>query len=337
MNAVPDSTGPQAGPVGGPPVAPIRFLGWSIIAVTFVYFIDTYLTVWLEWPGSLALFSDAREGTGRAALQCALYLVGIALGAGHVLRSGHRGLREDAMTIAAIARYVVKAAFWAVVLIGLVDAVISFLRVENLLPALVGEEMATNLGRPRFRGPYVHVPMAVFALAIAARSRTLGFPWLALLVVVAELLIVLSRFVFSYEQTFQGDLVRFWHGALFLFASAHTLFEDGHVRVDVFYTGFPQRKKGAINAIGCLFLGITLCWTILTFGMGDKSSIITAPLLTYEVSASSFGMHVKYWMAGFLAVFALSMTIQFTGYFMESVADFRGDPGRREPLPAGGH
>ena len=81
----------------------------------------------------------------------------------------------------------------------------------------------------------IHMPLAAVGLVIAAFARrSLGFHWLALLVMIAEMAIVLSRFVFSYEQAFQGDLVRFYAG-LFLFASAHTLFEDGHVRVDVLY------------------------------------------------------------------------------------------------------
>ena len=29
-------------------------------------------------------------------------------------------------------------------------------------------------------------------------------------------------------------------------------------------------------------------------------------------------------------VFAVSMMIQFAGYFLEGVADYRGDPGRRK-------
>lgn len=40
-------------------------------------------------------------------------------------------------------------------------------------------------------------------------------------------------------------------------------------------------------------------------------------------------MFVKYWMAGFLGVFAVSMLLQFSGYFLESIADFRGDPDKR--------
>ena len=50
------------------------------------------------------------------------------------------------------------------------------------------------------------------------------------MVVLAEFAIVVSRFVFSYEQAYMGDLVRFWYAALFLFASAYALSHEGHVR-----------------------------------------------------------------------------------------------------------
>ena len=76
-------------------------------------------------------------------------------------------------------------------------------------------------------GPWVHVPLIVVGFVLALFTRTLGFPWLALLIVAAELLIVISRFVFSYEQALMGDLVRYWYAALFLFASAYTLLRRG--------------------------------------------------------------------------------------------------------------
>jgi len=40
-------------------------------------------------------------------------------------------------------------------------------------------------------------------------------------------------------------------------------------------------------------------------------------------------MYTKYWMAGFLGVFAITMLLQFTAQFLESVADVRQQPGGR--------
>jgi hypothetical protein len=98
-----------------------------------------------------------------------------------------------------------------VLIIGLVDIIISFLRVEELLIPLVGENLAEALGRPQFRGIYVHYPLILLSFVIAYFNNSLGFTWLAFLVVLAEFQIVISRFVFSYEQPFMGDLVRFWY------------------------------------------------------------------------------------------------------------------------------
>lgn len=314
--------------------ATLRTLGWISVAMSFAYLINNYLCFWHDWPGLIGLPSATGTELALGLVQVAIYAAGVALSVVMVQRTASRTLRADSTAMAAIANYIVRAAFWSVLLIGLVDAAISFLRVEELLPVLVGDDMATELGRSRFRGPYIHAPMLLVAMVIAARSRSLGFHWLALLVVIAELGIVLSRFVFSYEQAFQGDLVRFWYGALFLFASAYTLFEDGHVRVDVLYAGFSEKTKGLINAIGSIVLGLTMCWTILIFGMWSQSSIINSALLAYEVSQSGFGMYVKYWMAGFLAIFALTMTVQFTSLVLESIANYRQEPGAREIAPS---
>ena len=60
-----------------------------------------------------------------------------------------------------------------------------------------------------------------------------------------------------------GDLVRYWYAALFLFASAYTLYDEGHVRVDIVYAGLRERTKGYANFIGTILLGLSTCWAIL--------------------------------------------------------------------------
>ncbi len=304
-----------------------RYVAWTVVSTLAAFLLSTYLSFWLGWPGARSAFAD---GGGLAWLQVLLYLLSLAAPALLIVMTRSRSLRRDDLAISAIAAYIVRAAFWAVFFVGVADAVVSFLRVEGLLAAVVGEQLAQDLGRNQFRAPYVHLPLIALSLVVAARTRTLGFHWLALLVVIAELQIVVSRFVFSYEQAFMGDLVRFWYGGLFLFSSAYTLIEEGHVRVDVLYAGFTDRKKGVINATGAVLLGIPLCWVILAIGLGQPSSIIASPLLALEVTQQGFGMYVKYLLAGYLAIFAITMTVQFAAYILEGVADYRGDPGKRK-------
>ena len=318
----------------------IRTLAVSIVMIMLFFLINNYLNVWHKWPGLPSFFAhqgwfglevsgdSLQDGfTFKGWLQLLSYFGAILLSGFYVFITSKRSLRADAALLSAVAAYIIRAAFWVVLIIGLVDIIISFLRVENLLSPLVGEELTQALGRPQFRGIYVHYPLVALSLVIAFFNRSLGFTWLAFLVVLAEFQIVISRFVFSYEQPFMGDLVRFWYAALFLFASAYTLVHEGHVRVDVFYSRFAKRSKAWTNTVGTLVLGLPLGWVILMTGMWDKTSSINSPLYTFEVSQSGYGLYVKYLMVGFLAVYAVSMIVQFASYLLDSFADLRQEPG----------
>ncbi|MCX2725294.1 TRAP transporter small permease subunit [Roseibium salinum] len=309
-----------------------RLFGWIVLAIMTAFLLNNYLTYWQDLPGIGPVFGARGNGSLPILwswLQLGLYALLILAAIAYVLKNSST-LREDSVRISNINVYLIRAAFFAVLIVGLVDSAISFLRIEGFLPALTGEQLANDLGRAQFRGPYVHMPLIVLSLVIAAFTRTLGFTWLALLVVGAELLIVIGRFVFSYEQAFLADLVRFWYAALFLFASAYTLLEEGHVRVDVFYAGMQAKTKGYVNAVGSVILGMSLCAVVLFIGFGGKQSIINSPILAYETTQAGFGLYVKYLMAGFLGVFAVSMLIQFVSYFLDAVADIRGEPGGRD-------
>lgn len=308
----------------------VRIFGWSVLAILAAFLINKFLTFGAGLPGADA----ALDGGGLvAALQMALYPIGIGLVLAYVSTHRTATLRRDGRCISDINTFLIRAAFWCVLIVGIGDMIVSFLRVEGLLGDIVGEELAKDLGRSRFRGLYLHMPLLGAGVLLATFTRTLGFHWLALLIVVAELSIVFMRFIFSYEQAFMADLVRFWYGALFLFASAYTLLEDGHVRVDVFYAGFSTRTKALVNAVCTLAMGLTFCWTILIIGMGQKTSIINSPVLSFEVTQSGFGMYVKYMMAAFLGIFAVSMMIQFVAYLMDAVADYRDEPGHIDHEP----
>ncbi len=294
--------------------------------LTFAYVLNNYLVVWQGWPGAGGLAAGAVDGL--TLVQVAIYLGAVVLAAAYVLRTPDKALRADAARLSGVVQFMIRAAFWSVLLIGVIDTAISFMRIEGMLTPLFGPDITRLLDFNELRGPFVHYPLVLVGILIAIFTRgTLGFHWLALLVVVAELSIVLSRFIFSYEQAFMGDLVRFWYAALFLFASAYTLAQDGHVRVDVFYSRFSDRAKGRVNAVGTVLLGILFCWTVLLMSMSGRSSIINAPLVSYEITQSGFGLFVKYLMAGFLGIFAVSMMVQFCAMLLESVADWRGDPG----------
>ena len=310
----------------------IRIFSYSILALTFIFLINNVLTVWFDWPGVKKLFSHYElfgfkklnkplEGLAinLSYIQFLFYFLSFVAVIIFVLKSLNQTLQTDSEILKKITAYVIRSSFWAVLIVGVVDFLISFMVVEKLVEPIFGEQVKINLVKPSFRITYIHFPLILASFIIGYFNKSVGFIWLAVLVVGSEFLIVISRFIFQYEQAFQGDLVRFWYAALYLFASAYALIHEGHVRVDVLYANFSERKKAWTNAIGSLVLGIPLCLIVIFLGMGGKASIINGPVISFEITQQgSNGLYLLYLMAVYLAVFAVSMLTQFTSYFMSS-------------------
>lgn len=320
--------GSVAIPRRGNPAILVRLFGWSMLALLVAFLVNNVLNVGFGVPSALDAFSNEAKSS---MTPWVIYTIALLLGTTYVLRSPNTCLRWEADVIHQFNKYLIRGCFWAVLLVGIVDVSIAFLRVEKLLIIFFSEETTRDLGRASFVGVNIHLPLIVLGFIIAVFTRTLGFIWLALLIVASELAIVISRFVFSYEQPFMGDLVRYWYAALFLFSSAYTLFDEGHVRVDILYAGFKNTTRGMFNALGCILLGIPTCWVILIIGLAGKHSIINAPVMIFEITQTGgVGMFIKYQMAAYLAIFAITMLVQFVSYFFESIADYRNEPGHRE-------
>jgi TRAP-type mannitol/chloroaromatic compound transport system permease small subunit len=311
-----------------------RFIATASVFLAFVIVLNNFISFGVGYPsisetlGYLGFtgFSTSSNLTESdlvaGGLQFLLMLSAVVIAGIYSLKvSSLERLSQDFDQLSSI---IIRVAFWAVLFVGITDAILSFLRVEGLHVEIFGKEIATKISQSSWRGAYIHIPIMGIAFLVGLRDKSVSVVWLVLLVVLAELLIVLAGFIFAYEQTFMGDLVRFWYAALFLFASAHTLKEEGHVRVDIFFAGMKRRTKAWVNVTGTLAFGIPLCWIILWRGLSGKSSLINSPMLNFETTMSGFGMYVKYLMAAFLVVFALSMIAQFTSYFFSALAQLDG-------------
>ena len=63
------------------------------------------------------------------------------------------------------------------------------------------------------------------------------------------------------------------------------------------------------------------CVAILFVGLNGTQSIINSPILNFEITQTgSIGMFVKYQLAAFLGIFAISMLIQFISYYFLSLS-----------------
>ena len=308
----------------------LRIISYSVLAFTLAFLINNVLTVWNEWPGIKKIFAHyelfgfkkkALEGSALnyGYLQVGIYLFCIGSVIFYVFKTYSQTLKHDSEILSKFSAYLVRSSFWAVFLVGVADFIISFMVVERLWEALFNPEVKAFMVKAPERITFIHFPIILISFVIGYFTKSVGFIWLAVLVVVSEFIIVLSRFIFSYEQAFQGDLVRFWYAALYLFASAYALIHEGHVRVDVLYSSFSERKKAWTNLLGSALLGVPLVLIVIFLGLDGKASIINGPVVAFEVTQQgSNGLYLLYLMAVYLAVFAITMLLQFTSYFMGS-------------------
>lgn len=87
--------------------------------------------------------------------------------------------------------------------------------------------------------------------------------YLGLFLVINTALVVTLRYVFNWSPIALQEAMTYLHATLFMVGAAYTLKHDGHVRVDVFYQHYTEKKKALINLLGTLFLLFPTCLFIL--------------------------------------------------------------------------
>lgn len=97
-------------------------------------------------------------------------------------------------------------------------------------------------------------------------NRGVGYvvAWATFIVVLVVFTDVVMRYAFKTSFVFVQELE--WHmfAFIFLMGAGYTLFQDGHVRVDIFYQRFSPKTKAWINLLGVIFFLLPGCYLIIT-------------------------------------------------------------------------
>ena len=78
--------------------------------------------------------------------------------------------------------------------------------------------------------------------------------WLSLFLVLVTFIIVVLRYVFDSGSIALQEITTYLHASIFLVGMAYTMQQDGHVRVDIFYSRCSKQLKAWIDLFGALFL-----------------------------------------------------------------------------------
>lgn len=92
--------------------------------------------------------------------------------------------------------------------------------------------------------------------------------WLALVIVVLMAVNVLLRYLFSEGSVWAQELE--WHllSPLILFGMSYAMLHGEHVRVDVLYAGFSERRKllvDLLSALLCIAIAAAVIWLSIQY------------------------------------------------------------------------
>ena len=139
--------------------------------------------------------------------------------------------------------------------------------------------------------------------------------WFVALMTLITCLVVVMRYGLDLGSVLLQDVVLYFHGALFLLGSSFALKRNAHVRVDIFYREFSEKKKAFVDLVGhCLFLQ-PVCWVIFLFSWG----FVEFSWRIMEVSAEPDGLPFVYLQKSLLIALCLFMSLQSFSEILKSI------------------
>lgn len=154
------------------------------------------------------------------------------------------------------------------------------------------------------------MPAGLIAVADGIDHLTLAVGravrWLALAVVLLQFAVVLLRYLAGVGSIWLSETVIYGHAALFMLAAAWTLRDDGHVRVDVFYSEASPRAKAMIDLTGALLLLIPFVTVVAWFSL----PYVARSWAILERSREVSGLPLVYLLKTLIPLFALLLGLQ---------------------------
>lgn len=152
--------------------------------------------------------------------------------------------------------------------------------------------------------------------------------WCALAMVVAQVAVILTRFLFGVGSVWLQESLVYFHAALILFAAAWTLRDDGHVRVDVFYADAGPRAKAWVDLLGAVLLLIPFMVAVIFLSW----PYVARAWAIFEGSREISGLPLMFLLKTAIPLFAAQMFLQGLAQASRSLVVLRG---ARRPRAAG--
>jgi len=158
--------------------------------------------------------------------------------------------------------------------------------------------------------------MEKLSLIIDELSNLLGriFSWLTLTMVIVMAAIVVLRYVFQIGSIALQESIIYINALIFTFGVAYTLKEQGHVRVDIFYSRINEKKRAWVDVFGSLFFLVPSTCFIIWISW----DYVAVSWRIREGSAESSGLPFVYLLKAVILVIPALLLLQGISEIMKS-------------------
>jgi len=153
--------------------------------------------------------------------------------------------------------------------------------------------------------------------------------WGTLSLVLISALVVVLRYGFNSGSIAMQESIMYNHAILFMLGIAYTYEQDKHVRVDVFYSLFNERKKAWVNFLGTIILALP----VMSFIIWSSWDYVLTSWQIHEGSAEAGGLAYLYVLKTFIIIMAALVILQTLSVMLQSALTlFAGDKDHPAPV-----
>lgn len=145
--------------------------------------------------------------------------------------------------------------------------------------------------------------------------------WLTLILVLITCYDVFTRYVLSESSAALQELE--WHlfAVIFLMGSSYTLIIDDHVRVDILYSKFSEKKKAWINFLGAVLFLIPFCLIVIY----SSQDFVINSIKFNEVSPDPGGLPARYIIKSFIPISFIFLLLQGISLAFKSFIEIKNN------------
>ena len=140
--------------------------------------------------------------------------------------------------------------------------------------------------------------------SIERLGNVLNVLMIALVCVV--IVVVVGRYFFEIGSVALQELTTYLHSIIFMLGISYTLKHDGHVRVDIFYRNFSEKRQALVNVIG----GLMFIFPISIFIGWSSWEYVLASWSIMETSTENNGLPFTYLLKTVMLIMPFLLAIQ---------------------------